>query len=469
MTFQAPRGTRDFLPEQMAVRRHIEAAWRGASIAFGFDEVDGPTFEHLDLYTVKSGEGIVNELFSFTRAGGSDVYALRPEFTPTLARMLAATGSSLPVPVKWFTIPNLFRAERPQRGRLREFLQWNVDFVGIDSAAADVETIAVAVAALERLGLRPTDVQVRISHRGAVARILEGLGIAPERHAAAFELLDRRDRLEPAEFARRRDALFSGSATAADDATRFETVLRGDIPFAALLQKSDGVVSSSPVGAGLSAEGMTPLRELGAELHSAGLLDWCRFDLGIVRGLAYYTGMVFEIHEASGAERAVAGGGRYDGLVELFGGPRMPAVGFGMGDVVLGLMLEERGLLGGEAGHAALLPRPAAFVISAGGEEPDQRLRRVVSELRRSGIHARHSYRTTRNVGKLLGEASRCRSRCAVILGAELAAGLVALKDLSSGEQRLIPVGDVVAEVQRLAHLGDAGSSGQSAPAGSSG
>lgn len=453
MSFQAPRGTRDFLPEQMAVRRHIDAAWRGASIDFGFEEIDGPTFEHLDLYTIKSGEGIVNELFSFTRAGGSDVYALRPEFTPTLARMLAAAGSSLPLPVKWFTIPSLFRAERPQRGRLREFIQWNVDLVGIDSPAADAETIAVAVAALDRLGLRPTDVQVRISHRGAVARILESLGIPPDRHTAAFELLDRRDRLEPAEFVKRRDALFSGRTSPADDAARFESILRGDIPFARLIDDSQIGLSLSP-GSELSPEGMEPLRALGAELRSADLLEWCRFDLGIVRGLAYYTGMVFEIHEASGAERAVAGGGRYDGLVELFGGPRMPAVGFGMGDVVLGLLLEERGLLGGDAGHASLLPRPAVFVISAGGDETDERMRRVVAELRRHGLHARHSYRTTRNVGKLLGEASRCRSRCAVILGAELAAGLVAVKDLSSGEQRLIPLGDVVSEVRRLAFGG---------------
>ncbi|HMN95543.1 MAG TPA: histidine--tRNA ligase [Phycisphaerales bacterium] len=442
MSFQAPRGTRDFLPESMAVRRHVEGAWRKASIDFGFEEVDGPTFEHVELYTVKSGEGIVNELFSFKRSGGSDTYALRPEFTPTLARMLAAAGGSLPLPVKWFTIPTLFRAERPQRGRLREFVQWNVDVVGIDSPAADVETMAVAAAALDRLGLRPKDVQLRISHRGAVAGLLEALGVPAERHGAAFELLDRRDRLEPEEYRRRRDALLGGTGAGAEAARRLDELLRRTIPVAELDARAGAL--------GLPETALEPLRAIAAELRAADLAPWASFDFGIVRGLAYYTGVVFEIHEATGAERAVAGGGRYDGLVELFGGPRMPAVGFGMGDVVLGLLLEERGLLGGEGGRAALLPRPDAFVISA-GSEADLRLRAVVSELRRAGLHARHSYRTTRNVGKLLGEASRCRSRCAVILGAELGAGLVALKDLGGGEQRLVPVGDVVAEVRRLA------------------
>ncbi|MFO0875105.1 MAG: histidine--tRNA ligase [Phycisphaerales bacterium] len=452
MRFQAPRGTRDFFPAEMAVRRHIEGAWRSASIDFGFEEVDGPTFEHLDLYTVKSGDAIVSELFSFTRAGGEDTYALRPEFTPTLARMIASTGGKLPLPIKWFAIPNFFRAERPQRGRLREFFQWNVDLVGVDGPRADAEVIAVAVAALERLGLGPRDVQVKFSHRGAVSGILSSLGVPAERLGAAFELLDRRDKLEPAELARRRDAL----GLAGDAAVRFDEAVRTSVPLAALLG------GTAPLE--VPASDLQPLRALGEELRAIGLLEWCHLDLGIVRGLAYYTGTVFEIHETSGAERAVAGGGRYDGLVELFGGPSMPAIGFGMGDVVLGLVLRERGLLGASSpatgaggtsvpsvgGEIDLLPRPDAFVVSAGGDDADRAVRELVSKLRRAGLHARFSYKSTRNVGKLLGEANRCRSRCAVIVGAELADGQVVVKDLASGAQRIEALDEVIRLVADL-------------------
>ena len=206
-SFQAPKGTRDFYPTDLALRRRIEQAWRSASIDFGFDEIEGPTFEHLELYTAKSGDGIVSELFSFRRAGGENDYALRPEFTPTLARMVAAKAGGLPTPVKWFAMPNMFRAERPQRGRLREFGQWNIDLLGLEGAAIDVEVIGVAILALERLGLTARDVQVRVSHRVVISRVLAALGVPAEKASDAMTLLDRRDKLELAEFQRRAEAL----------------------------------------------------------------------------------------------------------------------------------------------------------------------------------------------------------------------------------------------------------------------
>src|ERR1041385_5422722 len=160
MRFQGPKGTRDFFPAEMAWRRYLESAWRKASIRNGFEEVEGPIFEPLDLYKVKSGEGIVSELFHFKRTGGQSEYALRPEFTPTLARMVASKANALPKPIKWFCIPNLCRAERPQRGRLREFLQWNVDMLGLEGPAADAEVIFTAVDLLRSLGLGPRQVKV---------------------------------------------------------------------------------------------------------------------------------------------------------------------------------------------------------------------------------------------------------------------------------------------------------------------
>ena len=434
-SFQAPKGTRDFYPGDLAVRRHIEHAWRSASIDCGFDEVEGPTFEHLELYTAKSGDGIVSELFSFRRAGGENDYALRPEFTPTLARMVAARAGSLPVPVKWFAIPNMFRAERPQRGRLREFVQWNIDTLGTEGAAVDVDVIACAILALERLGLRPGDVQVRISHRVAIARMLGALGVPAEKTADAMTLLDRRDKLKPEEFAQRAGAL--GLST--DAVARFDTAARAtqrlSEPLAALAAKI-----------GIPAEEFATLDEVRAAADRAGILDWCSVDIGIVRGLAYYTGTVFEVHEISGAERAVAGGGRYDGLVELFGGPKMPACGFGMGDVVLANVLRDRKLLPDDG--TALMPRPDAFVISAGGEAADAELPRLLAALRRAGLHARTSSKATKNVGKLLGDAGKARARLAVILGAELAEGNVALKNLDAGSQQVVPLAGLVERIK---------------------
>ncbi len=432
MKFQSPKGTRDFYPAEMAVRRRIEGAWRDASIAFGYDEIDGPTFEHLELYTAKSGEGIVNELFSFRRAGGSDDYALRPEFTPTLARMAAARAAQLPMPVKWFAIPNFFRAERPQRGRLREFYQWNVDLLGAEGPAIDAEIIGVAIAALARLGLRATDVRVKISHRVAAANVVRALGVADESVAGAFELLDRRDKMAPEEFTKRAAAL----GLAGDALARFETVVRTRVQ----ITDDIGVLATT---AGIAVDSLAELVLLRDALVAAGLADWCEFDLGIVRGLAYYTGTVFEIHEASGGERAIAGGGRYDGLVELFGGPKTPAIGFGMGDVVLGLVLADRGLL--PADGTELLPRPDAFVIATADPAADVELPRLVARLRGEGLHVRHSYKATRNVGKLLADASKQRARFAVLLGAELADGRVMVKDLANGEQRPVALTELPA------------------------
>ncbi len=445
---QAPKGTRDFYPADMAVRRHIEAAWRGASIRHGFDEIDGPTFEHLGLYTVKSGEGIVNELFSFRRAGGENDYALRPEFTPTLARMVAARGSALPVPTKWFAVPNFFRAERPQRGRLREFFQWNVDLLGLDTPGADSEVIGTAIAALEALGLKQGDVTVKLSHRGAVAGALRAVGVPDEQLGAAFALLDRRDKLPPEEFAKRAAAL----GATGDLGEAITRLARATAPASAGL---DGLARD----VGVPAAELGALEALRDALRAAGIEDWCQWDCGIVRGLAYYTGVVFEIHAAG--ERAVAGGGRYDGLVELFGGPHTPAVGFGMGDVVLGNLLRDKGLL--PADGMELLPRPDVFVVAANDAAAAQ-MPSIVSSLRRAGLHARHSYKATRNVGKLLGEAGKSRARFAVILGdgcvgagagggtgagmGEVPGGIVQLKDLGSGEQRELPMSELISALK---------------------
>jgi len=436
-SFQAPKGTRDIYPLDAARRRFITEAWRHASVRHGFEEVDGPTFEHLELYTVKSGDGIVSELFSFKREGGEQPYALRPEFTPTLARLYAAKAGSLPKPTKWFTAGPFFRAEKPQRGRLREFLQWNIDMLGENSPAADAEVIACCVSMLAGVGLTAKDVRVKVNHRAALQQWLEQRGLPAEQHAGLFKLLDQRGKVSDAEFA-------TGLAGFGFTAEQAEVFSRGLVRVTIDDPAHAGPgPSSTVIDLTYYSQAVAPLAE---HLAAAGIIDWVDFDLSIVRGLAYYTGMVFEVHEASGAERAIAGGGRYDNLVELFGGPPTPAVGFGMGDVVLSLVLQERGLM---PEGAALLERtglrPDVFVVSNGSPESDLAVRPLVAMLRKAGLHARHTYKTTKNVGKLLKEAADSHARYAVIVESGTTG---ALKDLATGEQRPVELVQVAGLVR---------------------
>ncbi len=427
MKFQGPKGTRDFFPAEMAARNYIVDAWRAISIRNGFEQVEGPIFEPLDLYKVKSGEGIVSELFHFTDRAEREL-AIRPEFTPTLARMVAERANSLPKPIKWFCTPNLCRAEAPQRGRLREFLQWNVDLLGSDAPVADAECIFTAVDLLAYLGLSPQHVRVKISHRLTVRHILGKLGVSDDNVIGAFQLLDRRDKIDAEAFA-------EGAAELGLDAAqveRFDQTCRMKYP----VGKLDSLVKLLGSNADLDE-----LTELDKQLKAFGIADWCEYDLGIVRGLAYYTGTVFEVHETSGAMRALAGGGRYDQLIELFDGPKTPGVGFGMGDVVLSNVLIDKGLMPVNA-----QPQPDAFVIAlsdAGAEV----LPGVVAQLRSKGAHARFTYKTTKNAGRLLKEADGSGARFAVILDDAVNDQQVGLKNLESGEQENISLADLAETV----------------------
>lgn len=447
--FQAPKGTRDFYPDDMAVRRYIEGVWRQTAINHGFDEVEGPTFEHLELYTHKSGPGIVSEIFhvhsgkdeeqvaAMKKGEAAAPYALRPEFTPTLARMVAARAAELPRPIKWFAIPQMFRAERPQRGRLREHIQWNVDFIGGDnSAKADAELIAVALDALARLGLGPTDLKVLLNDRAYSQAMAIKAGIAQEKYESMRWVRDNFDRIPP----ERRKAEFEAKGINEGDVTKW-------IQFENLSNEvaNDPTLTPNERAAkiGISQDLIIAVLQVRFELDQLGFQGWHESEAGIVRGLAYYTGTVFEM--IAEGERAIAGGGRYDNLIESFGGPSLPACGFGMGDVVLGNLLHDKGLLKEE--HYLRDVRPDAFVIAA-DDATGARLPAIVASLRRERLHIRHSYKSTRNVGKLLGEASKSHARFAVILGKELQNNLVVLKDLASGEQKEMNLNDLASRLR---------------------
>jgi histidyl-tRNA synthetase len=294
--------------------------------------------------------------------------------------------------------------------------------------------IATAISALVSLGLGPDAIRVKLSHRHAVAAALGELGVSPEKMTAAFELLDRRDKLEAEEFTRRATEL----GLEKDTLEGFDRLARTSLPITTDM-------ASIAKAAGIGQAVLGPMEAYRDALVNAGIGEFCDWDLGIVRGLAYYTGGVFEIHDADGKERAIAGGGRYDGLVELLGGPPTSAVGLGMGDLVLSLVLQKRGLLENIAPAT-----PDVFLLSIGDELVDAQMTATMQRLRSTGIHARRSYRATKNVGKLLSEAAKSGARAAVIFGEECLQGSVAVKDLGSGEQETVVFNDLDAYLGRL-------------------
>ncbi|MBX3396267.1 MAG: histidine--tRNA ligase [Phycisphaerae bacterium] len=419
MSIQAVKGTRDLYPEQYAPIQHIFDVWRNVSLRHGFDEFEGPTLEYLELYREKSGDELVGQLFTLTDAGGREL-ALRPEMTPTLARMVAAKINALAKPIKWFCMPRLFRGENVQRGRLREFYQWNVDVIGTADVIADAECILVGVEALRELGLKTDDFMVHISNRRLIASMLTACGIAPKGHGGAYAILDKAGKIPEAELARRWGE-------------RYESSLR----FAELMdllrcERLDDLRSSIGRVGTATAELDDALAEtdrLFSLIENFGISEFCRLNLRVVRGLAYYTGPVFEFFDRAESERAICGGGRYDDLLGKLGKSREPAVGFGMGDVVLRLMLEDRGLLGNSRKASSI------FVADAVGGLRD-RLYSVVASLRRAGYYAEFSYQQ-QNVGKQLKAADKRGCRLVIILGDETRdRSVVQIKNMKAGDSR---------------------------------
>jgi len=413
------KGTRDFYPAEMRLRRWLESRWREVAERFAFEEYDGPVIEPLDLYVRKSGEEIVGQLYAFEDKGGRHV-ALRPEMTPTLARMIAARSQGLPKPIKWYSVPRLFRYERPQRGRLREFFQLNLDIVGVEGVEADAEIIAAGVEVLKACGLSASDFEVRYSDRRLLDAVLAALSIPDESREAVYAALDKLSRADAG-------AVVAGLELAGVPRASAETLVRaiGRRDLAGL------TAEIAPAGAALGPE-VERLVRLERYLEAYGVGDYCAFDAAIVRGLAYYTGVVFEMYDRGGELRAICGGGRFDGLVAAAGGEDLPAVGFGLGDAVLLELLEARGLL----------PEPApecdAWVVPVG---PDDRTAAVetVTALRSAGIAADLALRD-QAVGKVLKRAAQAGARFAVVIGeAERAAGTWTLRDLATGEKATLP------------------------------
>lgn len=416
MPLKALPGFRDFFPEEFALRAHIFEAMRRVARRYAFEEYDGPPLESLELYTGKSGEEIAGQLYGFTDKGGREV-ALRPEMTPTLARMVAERANGLRKPIRWFSIPQLFRYERQQRGRLREHFQLNCDLIGEPGPLGDAEIIALSIDVMRELGLTAADVRVRLSDRRLLAVLLEEIGIGAARQTLAFHALDKLGR---SEYPARKRALL-------EDGAGEEAIARLEA-LPAIRTRAD-LEASYPGAAGAGE----PLFRTMDALEAMGLGEFLDFDLTIVRGLAYYTGTVFELFDAQRALRAICGGGRYDDLLERVGGVNLPALGFGMGDVVLGELLKERGLL------PAAQPSAMVFVVAATAEDREAVLR-LAHLLRERDIPVEYALGDLR-LGKQLELAGARRARYAVVLGPEeRARNAAVLKDLGGKAQREVPL-----------------------------
>ena len=348
------------------------AVWRDVARRFAFSEYDGPPLEPLELYTKKSGDEIVGQLYNFTDKGGREI-TLRPEMTPTLARMAAAKANALRKPIRWFSMPQLFRYERQQRGRLREHFQLNVDIIGEADVTADAELLALAIETMRGCGLTSADVRARVSDRRLLRAILATLGVGDEHATGVFGVVDKFDR-QPREISREKLTALGMSGHAIE--TLFS--IMGDVTVDDI-QRQFG---ESPDVAAL----VTELRKYFDCLEGLGVLDWVTIDLKIVRGLAYYTGIVFELFDAKGELRAICGGGRYDTLLQSLGGVDLPALGFGMGDVVLAELLRDRGLLPSKADG------PQVWVASESSNRRHD-VRRAATALRRGGVSVEYALR----------------------------------------------------------------------------
>ncbi len=411
ISFEPPRGMRDFYPEDMAWRNRVFDAFRAAGAAAGFQPYDACVVESYDLLARKAGEEVGNQIYHFNDKSDRHI-ALRPEMTPTLARMVAQKQHQLTFPIKWTTIAQCFRYERMTKGRKREHYQWNMDIIGEDSILAEVEVLGAACDALKRMGLKAEDFRVHVSSRALLSELLDASGIAADKHSFVFLALDKRGKIPDEEI---KAILKDGGLDDAGIAKTFELLSVKDIDGAAALAAPDSAA-------------IAQLRELFSLADLAGFGDCLMFDIAVIRGLSYYTGIVFECFDTAGEFRAIFGGGRYDNLLTTIGGDPTPAVGLGFGDVVVTELLKSR------LGADAAAPKNGVYV---GWMFPEQReaALKLAAKLRAEGENVNLSLKKQKPK-QFFSRAGESTCAKAVFLGPDdVEAGKARLKDLATREE----------------------------------
>ena len=416
---QGVRGTRDFYPEEMRLRNWLFQKFHSSSLSHGFEEYDSPIIEHEELYTRKQGEEITQQLYNFEDKGGRKI-SLRPEMTPSLARMVMARSGALPLPIKWYSIPQCWRYERTQRGRGREHYQWNVDIWGMEGIEADAELLSVMVHMFTSVGLTHDDVVVRISSRKVLEEVLGSLGIEGDSFTKACVIVDKMDKLPEEDVS----AQLSDLGISDSSITTIQSVLSvTELPELRDMLSLDSMAVSE-------------LERLFQLLESYGISEWTTFDASVVRGLAYYTGPVFEAHDRGGELRAICGGGRYDRLIGTLGGRDLPATGFGFGDMVIMELLSEKGLLPDISSRVSDVVfsmneslRGAAMEVSSKLRGAGRRVDLVLEPKKMKWVF-KHAERTG-------------AERLVMVMPAEWDSGKVRIKDLQTGEENDIEFKDL--------------------------
>ena len=417
-TIQAVRGTRDFYPEDMSQRQWLYQHIRSVSESYGYREYDGPFLEKLELYAAKSGDELVKEQSYVFADRGGQMITLRPELTLSLARMVAQRGKSLLLPLRWWSFGPFWRYERTQKGRSREFFQWNIDLVGVDSAEADAEMIAIAASLFKQVGLSPSQIRIKVNNRKLAESMLNKLGINVENRELAFHLIDRQDKMNGKAW--REYALERGL-----DSTQFDAL-------------------NSYLSDLTAWESSPDLQQCFEACSSLGIEEYVEYDPSVIRGLDYYTGTVYEARDVKGNHRSILGGGRYDNLVADVGGEPLPGTGFAMGDVVFGLVLEENDVI------PNLQLNPAQIFVTTFDENMIAASLELASELRRAGLSVEW-YPEAVRLPRQLKYADRQGIPVALILGPEeLERDEVAMKDLISGQQSSVPRAELVSAARKV-------------------
>jgi histidyl-tRNA synthetase len=401
-----PKGTRDFYPEDMSFQQYIFDSWKKTCTRYGFEK---------QLYTFEDKS--------------QRKLALRPELTPSLARMVAQQGTNIKHPTRWYSIPRLFRYEKMQKGRLREFYQLNMDILGIAEVDADAELIAAVIDMMRDLGFTSDDFKVRISSRTLLDELFNASGLSKDQSIQLYALLDKKNKIDESQFLGELEQIIPQNEISSKILKYFST---------ATLQEIQNISGETP--------SIVTLKSLFSMLDSYNFSDYIMFDIGIVRGLAYYTGIVFEVFDTKKDFRAIAGGGRYDKLVSLYGGPSTPAVGFAAGDVVLGELLKAKGLMP---------PQPArssVFIVSF-SDIPKSKLIATAQKFRDNQISCEFSLKDS-NIGKQLKNANTARSIFTVFLGGDEAKeGNARIKDMKSGNETVVKEDQLIEELKVRLHL----------------
>lgn len=412
MNFAPPRGMRDFYPEEMRIRNRIFDAWKSAALLHGFEEYDAPVVETEELLIRKSGEEIVQQIYNFTDKSDRRL-ALRPEMTPSLARMVVARQKRLTYPLKWFAIPQCFRYERMTKGRKREHYQWNLDIIGQEEVTAEAEVLSAAIAALKSLGLTDDEFRVRVGNRALLADLFKTVGLSDDHFMPVCMVLDKMGKISEAET---RELLLAEQLTESDISKVLELMALSS------LESVEELLKTTP-------KSVADLRALFDLMHAAGLGDYLEFDISIIRGLSYYTGIVFEAFDTRKKFRAIFGGGRYDNLLSSLGGEKTPCVGLGFGDVVVTELLNALGKLDA-------VQEMSGVMLGYMTEAEKNYARQIAAGLRALDIPVNFELGPEK-AKKLFSRANKLGAAFSIFIGAdEVSKQNFTIKKMETGEQK---------------------------------